>query len=210
MAVQYETVRRQVAISGSVKDMVTRKPLGGVEVVVVSGPPAFVSELELLKKIYGIHRDGLKNLSVKTNTGNDGFFYFMDLPDGNYTVEARCPGYGSRYGKAEKTVDVKRSDKGGVLLSSLEIMLPSSVVRGRVVRAGSYAPVAMAEVRVEGSSECSFTDENGCFILSGLEASSAVPRSLAVSATGYQRACIDVLLASPGDEKEVDVHLAPL
>jgi len=210
MAVVFETLRRQVAIAGTVKDRVTGKPLQGAEIVIVSGPGEFSARMAMLAGIHGKAWNTMAPRPDRTFATADGHFHFMDLPDGDYGLEARLPRLGSRYGKAEKTVSVARTAQGSVVLTASDMLLPPSTVKGRILRQGTSTPVVMAEIRVGGSLEFCFSDENGDYRLPGLESSAARPRSLSVSAAGFQPKTLEVYLPSPGNEVIVNVQIAPL
>ncbi len=210
MAVVFETVRRQVTIAGVVTDRISGKPLEKAEIHIVSGPSGFLSRLDMLAGIHGKAWSAMGRRPDRTQTGPDGHFHFMDLPDGNYTLKALCPRLGNRWGSAEKTVTVARTADGRVTLQPCDILLPPSTVKGRVCRQGTSTPVVMAEIRVAGSLEQSYSDENGNYTLAGLEASTSRPRFLSVSAAGFQQKNLEILLPSPGDEVVVNVQIAPL
>ncbi len=206
----FETIRRQVAIMGKVTDRATGKPLEGVHIRIVDGPPAFTERISVLEAIHGPAWDLFAKGPDRTWTRPDGFYYFMDLPDGTYRLQAVLKRRGTRYGSALSDVTVSRTPQGNVNFVLSNLQLSPSMVRGKVVRQGSAVPVVMAEIRVSGSLEYSHTDENGDYMLAGIEASASLPRSLTVSAVGYQKRILDVLVPSPGAEAVLDVQIAPL
>lgn len=206
----FETIRRQVSIVGKVMDRVTGKPLEDVHIRIVNGPSAFTERISVLAAIHGPAFDMFAKGPDRTSTRHDGLYHFMDLPDGTYRLRASSKKFKNRYGSTERDVTVSRTPQGSVNLVSSDILLSPSTVRGRVVRQGTASPVVMAEIRVTGSLECSHTDENGDYMLAAIEASSSLPRSLTVSAMGYQERKLEVLVPSPGAEAVLDVQIAPL
>lgn len=75
-----ETANRAGTIGGAVSDLATRKPLGGVKIVVEG-----------------------KDLTVLTITGSDGRFSVADLPPGKYKLTATRAGYQSKAATATVT-----------------------------------------------------------------------------------------------------------
>jgi hypothetical protein len=206
----FETIRHQVTIAGKVKDRVTGKPVEDVLIEIVDGPPAYLAMIDTQSNIYSSAWDTMTKRPDKTVTRPDGHYHFMDLPNGTYTVTASCKRFGSRYGTIGRDITVSRTPQGNVVFVSSDILLPPSTLKGRVFRQGSSTPVIMAEIRVAGSLEFSHSDENGDYILSGLEASAARPRSVTVSAVGFQNRTLDVLLPAAGDEVVLNIQIAPL
>lgn len=207
---EFETIRRQVAISGKVTDSTSGKPLADVMVEIVSGPSAFTSMMAVKESVYGPSFASSVKRPDKTKTRADGHFHFMDLPDGSYTLRASWKTMKNRYGTAQRVVSVSRTPSGNVILTASDIQLSPSTVRGRILRQGTTTPVVMAEVRVSGSLEFTHSDTNGDYALKGLESSASRPRSVTVSAVGYQNRNLDVIVPAPGDEVVLNVQLVPL
>jgi hypothetical protein len=206
----FETIRHQVTIAGRVKDRVTGKPVEDALIEIVGGPPAYLAMIDTQTSIYGAAWATMAKRPDRTVTRPDGHFHFMDFPDGTYTLTASCKRLGKRYGTAGRDVTVSRTPQGNVNLVSSDILLPPSTVKGRILRQGASTPVIMAEIRVSGSLEYSYSDENGEYILAGIEASAARPRSVTVSAVGFQDRTLDVLLPAAGDEVVLNIQIAPL
>ncbi|MBZ0302151.1 MAG: carboxypeptidase-like regulatory domain-containing protein [Anaerolineae bacterium] len=146
-----ETVRHQVAIAGHVRMQFTRQPVAGA-VVQASGLPG--------------------NRTAQTSSAADGHFYFLDLPDGEYTLHVSLPGAGTRYGTVEKRIKVSSSlgahQIRHIKMSPVDIELPTTCLSG-TVRAQNYAIVPMAEVRLEGSGEHTFSGADGRYCLTAFE-----------------------------------------
>ena len=142
----------------------------------------------------------------RTLTVEDGHFHFLDLPDGQYTLEASLPGSGTRFGTAQAQATVERA-QGKIAMAAADIALPPTTLKGRITSQNQNKPVFMAQVRVKGSGESAFTDSNGCYLLAGLEAGN---RTLLVSATGYQPlAPQTVQLSAAGAVQTKDIILVP-
>ncbi|HEX2224706.1 MAG TPA: carboxypeptidase-like regulatory domain-containing protein [Thermoanaerobaculia bacterium] len=180
-----ETVRHRAAIVGRAKDARTGEPLAGVRIEITAGPPAFAGRLAL--------------------SARDGFFHFLDLPAGRYTLSGSLPGSGTRYGTATAEVLLSADAQSNVVLGTADLALPATTVQGQV-RSGPDAPVWMAEVRIQGSGESAWSDAKGNFVIAGLEAGT---RRLIVTARGFPLRSETVTLGRPGDMVTHDVTLSP-
>jgi hypothetical protein len=147
-----------------------------------------------------------KELTIarQTVTRGNGLFYFLDLPDGTYEVRAFLPGSGTRRGAAKKQVKVSRDDQGNIRMEFLDLPLTATSIRGTVNGPGKDR-VMLAQVRLKGSGEQTFTDRDGRFFFSEVEAGN---RTVQVVAQGYKPASKVVRVSSAGTEHHVDFVLA--
>ncbi len=205
MAGSWEIVRHRAAISGRVTDGQTGRPLPGARVEITAGPPAFTGRLPLLAKQHGSRWETMEERPDRTRAAADGFFRFLDLPAGQYTLTGTLPGSGSRYGTATAQVTLTADGQGNVSLQTAALALPATTVQGRV-SGPADAAVRLAEVRVQGSGERAWSDAQGNYVLSGVEAGS---RKLMVSARGFQTKSETVTLGQPGASTTRDVILSP-
>jgi len=143
----------------------------------------------------------------RTRTAVDGHFHFLDLPDGDYTLAASLPGSGSRYATVQADGTVSRDAEGNIDMFVADIALPPTALEGQVTDQATGDPVAMAEVRMRGSGERTFSDARdetkGRYLLTSLEAGE---RTVVVSAQGYGTVTRTVSL-SRGDTAELDIAL---
>ena len=197
----WQIVRHRVAIAGRVLDGATGKPVAGAVVSMTAMPSAFQ---ERLATGFSTRDDGDRVRLDGTCTRRDGLFYFLDLPDGKYTLGAAMPTMSSRYGAAQASSHVSRDGQGSLKTSFVTLTLLRTVVKGKIVGSAHKNGVAMAEVRVKGSGEHTYSDAQGQYAVAGIEAGKRV---LLVSAQGYQRATQNVTLAEPGIAKTVDFSL---
>lgn len=120
---------------------------------------------------------GLSRRTVeRTQTAIDGWFYFLDLPDGKYTLEAVLPSAGTRYGTAGLE-PLKANASKSVLQPVNQITvvqgqhstqpyqarlwLVPTTLAGRVTNAGGEG-VSSAKVQIAGRQEYAVTsDESG-------------------------------------------------
>lgn len=177
--IEWEIVRHQVAIAGRVTDFQTGKAIAQAQVQIVEGPD-------------------------RTRTAADGHFHFLDLPDGQYTLIASLPGSGSRYGTAQAEATVSRDAEDNITMATADIALPPTTLKGQITDQATGNPVVMVQVQVQGSGERTFSDAQGRYILTGLEAGK---RTVLVSARGYQPGSKTVLLSEPGTEQTLDFVL---
>ena len=189
-------VRHQVAVAGKVTAVVAKKPVGGAVVNIIEMPHALKSLLVTKSMQYGARWGAMAERPDRTRTAADGLFYFLDLPDGKYTIAASVASCGKRYGGARGSAAVSRDAKGNVKMAFLEIGLQPTTVQGKVTGAGHKAGVLMAEVRVKGSGERAFSDAQGEYVLAGVEPGN---RTILVAAQGYRTAAKPVTIEQPGE-----------
>lgn len=201
----WETVRHRAAIAGRVKDARTGEPLAAARVEITAGPPAFTGPLALLARQHGSCWEALAERPDRTRSARDGFFHFLDLPEGQYTLSGSLLGFGTRYGIAIAQVSLSADGQGHVSLGTADLALPATTIQGRVKTATSAA-VWMAEVRVQGSGERAWSDAQGNFVIPAIEAGT---RKLIVSARGFRLKSETVTLGRSGDMVTRDVILSP-
>jgi hypothetical protein len=179
----WDIVRHRVAIAGRVFDAGTGKPLSDAEVVIDKMPDTFKKRLDAVMMPYANRPSTAVERPDKTRSRPDGLFYFLDLPDGKYSVRASVPSYGNRYGKAEQPATVSRDANGDTKIPFVRCALQPTHVKGKVTGTGQESGVALARVRVKGSGERGFTDAQGQYTVAGIEPGK---RTLLVSAQGYR------------------------
>src|ERR1700722_220706 len=84
---------------------------------------------------------------AQTRTAPDGIFYFFDLEEGSYTVEAALLRSGNRYAKGKGEAEVLRDDSGGICRTTVEIALDATTVAGKITCGGHDEGLIMADVR---------------------------------------------------------------
>jgi uncharacterized protein YecE (DUF72 family) len=198
----WQTARHEVVIFGKAVDATTKKPVPGALVEIRSKAAAFEKKLQLAAMQYGDRWATMMERADRTITRRDGLFYFLDLPDGQYTLNVRHPSAGRRYGRVEQTVQLAHDTKKKRV--RVEIALAPTTVKGRIVAPGQKVGVAMAEVRVKGSGERTFSDVQGQYLLTGLEPGK---RTVTVLAQGYGAASQVVNVPEPGALETLNFNL---
>ncbi len=192
----HEQVRHRVSIAGLISDAVANAPLAGALVHIVSGPPAFTTRLDVVRRQLAASTQVIDQMRTATN----GQFYFMDLPVGAYTLEVSQPGAGSRYGTTSVTLTITADTWA---IADASAVLPTTSLRGRISDTGGR-PIPMTQVRIVGSGERAFSDARGNYVITALEEGS---RQITVTAQGYASFSTRVMLIR-GHPVTCDVTLA--
>jgi hypothetical protein len=200
----WQIARHRVAIAGRVIDGGTAKPIVDA-VVSLSGMPAvFEQKLAMSSLMYGKRWNTLQQRPDRTRSREGGLFYFLDLPDGTYNLIASIPNYGNRYGTAQQSAVISRNKKGDAKISFVNLTLPPTAVSGKIIGPGHKTGVVLAEVRVKGSGERTFTNEEGQYTVAGIEPGKRV---LLVSAQGYRPQSQPVTLGNAGTSQTLNFNL---
>jgi len=205
---QVEPTRHQVALAGRVTDAQTGQALAAARVAISAAPAAFTAWLQLKAKQAQARWDTMIERPDRTQTATDGYFYFLDLPAGQYTLTASLPGSGSRYGTANMTANISLAptpkEPQKITLTTVSLVLPPTTLKGQITAADTKQPVFLARVQVQGSGEQSFSDALGNYLLSGLEVGT---RTVLVSAQGYKVNRQTVQLSRVGAEQLLQIVL---
>jgi len=177
-----EIIRHRAAICGYVRDAKSGAGLAGASVDIAAR-------------------------GVTAEAAADGFYYFLDLPDGAYTLHAAVPALGTRY--ADVTVAAVTVATGTSGAPSLDprgnLALSPTRLTGQVKASGSLAPVARAEVRLRAAAVKTLSDAAGQYALSAVEAGE---QTVQVSASGFAALSQRVTLQA-GQEAVADFTLTP-
>lgn len=193
----------QVAIAGQVRDRETSQPIHKARVKIVGMPDSLKTKLALKAKQYGAEWENLPERLDQTYSKIDGFFHFLDLPEGKYQLAVSLPGTGTRYGEAQKEVEICH-DGDKIKLTAADISLPPTALKGAVTNTDNI-PLVMAKIQVVGSGEYIFSDGEGKYLLTALEGS-GTNRTVQVSVQGYQLSSQDVQL-NRGETQILDFKL---
>lgn len=212
--IRVEPTRHQVAIAGQVVDAQTEAPLRDVLVFIADAPPVFQEMLALKAMQFGNRWERLEKRPDRMRTSAEGLFYFMDLPDGDYTLSVTWPDKGNRYGSATADTTITRDNGGNISYVFQKILLAPTTIKGHITELIASppnppqpSPVVLAEVYLKGSGERVFSDVDGFFTLIGVETGS---RTLIVNSKRHRLVTRPIVLVTAGEEKREDFDLTPL
>jgi hypothetical protein len=205
----WEEIRHQVVIAGQVINAQSGQAIVNARIQITDAPEAFTGWLAIYALQFQDRWETLARRPDRVRTAADGAFYFIDLPDGSYTLAASLPGSGTRYGTAQTTVNLSRNSEGNVNLATATLALPATTISGQITGPAldgeGAASVAMAEIRILGSGERTFSDGSGEYRFTGVEAGERIVR---VSALGYQQGEQNVRLGEAGGVQTLNFSLS--
>ena len=200
------SLNRQVSIAGRISNAQTEKAIAGAWVEIITMPAKFARRCQLKSLKYSAWEQMVERID-RTLTASDGFFYFADLIEGDYTLRVSVPGMATRYNVREVSTTVSDSDKDKQVL---QIALTPTTIKGKITNSDNQ-PVAMARVQLADSLESTLSDSEGNYLLWGLEANpdsqNLRPVKIIASASGYQMAEKNFSIAL-GEVKTINFSLA--
>lgn len=153
-------------------------------------PDRFRAILSLKALQYGSQWEKMSDRLDRKITASDGYFYFVNLPTGEYKLKASLPGSGTRYKNGEQIVSVSSPLNDVIPTTITNIALEPTGIKGTITDADELnKAIFNAKVQIQGSRESTFSDQKGNYRLLGLETSKSgqLTVTLIVSATGYQQ-----------------------
>lgn len=147
-------------------------------------------------------KDG--GLAKEAATAANGLYYFLDLPEGTYSLEALPPTRGKRRAPAANQAKVEW-DEGNIRTVYVDLTLSPTTIRGAVTSADGQEPIAMAEVRVKAGAGRAFSNLDGQYFLREVETGK---RIVQVYAPGYKTASKEIDVVKAGGEYPLDFVLA--
>jgi hypothetical protein len=221
-------IRHQVAIAGRVaigyrltgetEWTLLPQRLAQVQVEIIDAPPIFQKQSEL--KALGTTT--FRKYSTYAQTTEDGSFYFLDLPEGEYTLKATWShGY-----KASRSVEGKTTITAADTPAWLNLIFPTTGIVGQVTQlttqpvdddlTANYQPlpVAQAHIQIKGSNHQTWSDRNGEFEFLYLESLSpgtddeSLSITLEITADGYQAQTLDAQTIQRGIVHRQEIQLA--
>ncbi len=97
---------QQIAIAGRVLDDSTQEAIAGAIVKIIEMPDKFRTYLSLKELQYGSQWQKMSDRADRKITASDGYFYFVDLPTGDYKLEVSVNAIGADYQTVEHEVEV--------------------------------------------------------------------------------------------------------
>ncbi|MFN6517033.1 MAG: collagen binding domain-containing protein [Nostoc sp. CreGUA01] len=182
-------VNQQIAIAGKVLQGETEKPISGAIVEIVEMPEKLRSILSLKALQYGSQWPKLFERPDRKITTNSGYFYFTNLPPGEYVLETSLPTSPTLYNEVKTTVQVPSPVDGKVSTTIQDVVLLPTGIQGIITDANDPKKlVANAKVQLQDSRDSTISDQKGNYRLIGLESPKSGQRTITmiVSATGYR------------------------
>jgi len=170
--------------------------------MIAAMPPLFKRRLEIAALQHGNDWETMQERPDRTLTRHDGLFYFLDLPDGHYGLTASVPRPAMRYGAAEQSVQIARDKKGA--MTFINLVLQPTVVKGKITGPGHKTGIVMAEARIQGSGERTFSNAQGEYLLTAIEPGK---RTVQVFAQGFRSASQAVTVEGPGESHTLNFAL---
>jgi hypothetical protein len=196
----------QVAIAGKVVEGETERVIAGAVVEIIEMPKRFQAILALKALPYGSRWEKMRDTPGRSGyrdrpdckiTDNNGYFYFVDLPPGEYLLEASLPGSGTRYSKVQKKVKISHSVNGKNSTMMANMVLSPTGIKGTISEVNDPKKVILnAKIQVQGSPESAISNQKGNYHLLGLESAKSGQSTvtLIVFATGYQQVSQSVVI----------------
>ncbi|NET46327.1 carboxypeptidase regulatory-like domain-containing protein [Okeania sp. SIO2B3] len=176
----------QISIAGRVlEEGETEKPISGAMVEIIAMPDKFQEILSLKALQYGLQWEKMSDRPDRKITASDGYFYFVDLPQGIYTLAASIPGSRTQYGTKDFTVEEDSSNRIITVIDDIDLFPVG--IQGQVIDSISNEGIGLAKIQVDKSTEFTLSNFQGNYRL-GVEISTLQKNNkvtLNVSATGY-------------------------
>ncbi len=115
----WEIIRRQVAIGGRVVDE-NNNPAAGVQVTITSMPKGFKQSVEAAFDTAGAEWDNLEERQDRMRSRLDGIYFFLELPEGKYTLKAIDLQSGEQ---DEKSVSISRYKKQNIKMTQADFRI---------------------------------------------------------------------------------------
>ncbi|MEG4854323.1 carboxypeptidase-like regulatory domain-containing protein, partial [Microcoleus sp. B5-D4] len=186
--IKLKPARHQVAIYGQISDAETGLTIQNALVEITQMPETFKQWLVLRSQQYGSKWETLENRPDRKRTAIDGYFYFLDLPEGEYTLTASLPSAGTCYGTAQVKAIASRDAKSNYVKTAANMTLPPTAIKGKITDLNG-TPIVLAKIRIAGTTNYIFSDSKGNYLFGGLETSKPPLKrtvNIHVSARGFQ------------------------
>ena len=118
----WQIIRRQVAIGGRIVDE-NDQPVPGVQVTITAMPKVFKVWMQGAISAAQTDWDELGERPDRRLSRSDGIYFFLDLPEGKYTLHAIDPRSGNH---AETSIAVGWDKKGNIDMGQADFTLSSS------------------------------------------------------------------------------------
>jgi hypothetical protein len=175
-------IRHQVAIAGRVINAKTQVAIAGAQVTLVEMPKRLRTILQLKALQYGNAWEQMPQRPDRSYSDKDGHYFFRDLPEGDYKIEAFLPNTGTRYGSVSQAV-ILSADPAHRRGHHVDLFLPTTGLQGKITAPEDEK--FMAKVQIQGQNDYALTNGDGKYLLTGVEAGQKQV-VLMISASGYE------------------------
>jgi hypothetical protein len=158
-----EEIRHTVVIAGTVTNAINGQRLSDAVVELLGSNLHIQTGVDGSFYLIGDQLTEPVKLPTWLSKIQDGFFYFMDLPPGEYTLKVSAPNLGSRY-------EPSKEQKVTVPNLQLNVQLSPTQLVGQVKGSDNVNTIPNALVQLRGSETQTFTDKEGKYLLSGIQA----------------------------------------
>lgn len=175
-------IRHQVAIAGRVINAKTQVAIASAQITLIEIPEKLRTILQLKALQYGQAWEQMPQRPDRTYSRKDGYYFFRDLPEGNYKLEAVLPNKGTRYGSVNQRVTLE-TDHANRAVIHVDLLLPTTGLQGKITAPENEK--FMAKVQIQGQGDYALTNADGEYLLTGVEAGQKEV-TLMISASGYE------------------------
>lgn len=175
-------IRHQVAIAGRVINAKTQVAIAGAQVTLVEMPERLRTILQLKALQYGNAWEQMPQRPDRTYSGKDGYYFFRDLLEGDYKIEAFLPNAGTRYSSVSQRVKLA-ADPANRGVIHVDLLLPTTGLQGKITAPEDEK--FMAKVQIQGQGDYALTNGDGEYLLTEVEAGQKEV-VLMISASGYE------------------------
>ncbi|QLE58016.1 carboxypeptidase-like regulatory domain-containing protein [Nostoc sp. TCL26-01] len=121
-------VNQQIAIAGRVLQGETNKHIAGVIVAIVEVPEKYQNILSLKALQYGGQWAKMSERPDRKITAYDGYFYFTNLPPGEYLLAASLPNSSTQYAEVRQEVQVSAAVDGRIPTTQVDIVFLPTLI----------------------------------------------------------------------------------
>lgn len=118
----WEVIRRKVAIAGCIVDQ-QNQPIAKVRITIIPKAGKFKKQIENAHRMAGADWEKMKKRPNETLSRLDGLYFFLDVPDGEYTLIAVDPRSGKTI-ESHVTVSKAKEKKESGSIAQADFNLP--------------------------------------------------------------------------------------
>ncbi len=179
--IEKAVIRHRVAIAGRVINAQTQQAIANAQITLSEMPDKYRSLLKLKAMQYEFEH-WQKIRPDRIYSDQNGYYFFRDLPAGDYSLVASLPKAGTRYSSVNRSVAIATNSETSDVVH-IDLFLSPTGVQGKITAPENEKFIA--KVQIQGQQEYTFTNGDGEYLLIALE-SSQKESTLVISASGYE------------------------